>query len=133
MASAEASNKQSGAIISIVKSIFDPNDKIPRETFTTFVRKGAHFSEYMLLGAECMMWALFKNRFTDRKIKKRHVLGLGAFCLAVASIDEFIQLFSPGRACRLTDVMIDLAGSFCGIGFILLMSVLIRRRKRYTS
>ena len=33
--------------------------------------------------------------------------------LFAAVLDEYIQSFSPGRACRVTDVLLDFSGVFC--------------------
>ena len=46
------------------------------------------------------------------------------FCLAVACVDETIQLFVPGRAGRLTDVGIDTLGAALGIVLITLIQTM---------
>jgi len=28
-------------------------------------------------------------------------------------VDEYIQFFTPGRECRVTDVLLDFSGTFC--------------------
>ena len=71
------------------------------------VRKLAHFSEFMLLG----ILVSFANRTqplfsTDRK-------ALVLFML-VPLLDEGIQLFVPGRAGVMTDVLIDTSGYLTG-------------------
>ena len=73
------------------------------------VRKAAHMSEYAVL-ALLIFQAL--TAF-DRK-KNRGCMALG-ITAAYAATDEFHQLFVPGRAGRVTDVLIDSAGAFLAL------------------
>ena len=73
------------------------------------VRKAAHMSEYAVL-ALLIFQAL--TAF-DRK-KNRGCMALG-ITAAYAVTDEFHQLFVPGRAGRVTDVLIDSAGAFLAL------------------
>ena len=76
----------------------------------TFLRKAAHFSEFALLGL------LFCGRHRlVRRNTPPHLMGFG---LAVACIDETIQIFTPGRASSLIDVWIDTAGF--ALGFVVI-------------
>lgn len=74
------------------------------------VRKSAHFTEYLVLGL------LFFNGFFSSKA------ALKAFALALiigvcyAASDEIHQFFVPGRTMKVTDIMIDGLGVFCGVG-----------------
>ena len=70
------------------------------------LRKIAHFTEFTALGCLlCWRAGMLK--------KQRHVPFLqGA---AAACIDECIQIFSPGRAPRVTDVLLDCAGVLTGL------------------
>ena len=81
------------------------------ETGHTFLRKAAHFSEFALLGL------LFCGR---HRLAKQgtppHLMGFG---LAVACIDETIQIFTPGRASSLIDVWIDASGF--ALGFVMIV------------
>lgn len=73
----------------------------------TFLRKAAHFSEFALLGL------LFGGRHRlVRRETPPHLMGFG---LAVACIDETIQIFTPGRASSLIDVWIDTSGFALGL------------------
>ena len=76
----------------------------------TFLRKAAHFSEFALLGL------LYCGR--HRLARQETPLHLMGFGLAVACIDETIQVFTPGRASSLIDVWIDSAGFALGIVMI---------------
>ena len=83
------------------------------ETGHTLLRKAAHFSEFALLGL------LFCGRYRlARRNTPPHLMGFG---LAVACIDETIQIFTPGRASSLIDVWIDTSG-FC-LGFVVIYAV----------
>ena len=76
----------------------------------TFLRKAAHFSEFALLGL------LLCGRYRlARRTAPPHLMGFG---LAVACIDETIQIFTPGRASSLIDVWIDTAGF--ALGFVVI-------------
>ena len=73
----------------------------------SFLRKAAHFSEFALLGL------LFGGRHRlVRRETPPHLMGFG---LAVACIDETIQIFTPGRASSLIDVWIDTSGFALGL------------------
>ena len=75
------------------------------------VRKTAHFLEYAVL-ATLLAGALYGDD------KKRRIIFLQAVVIAAlyAASDEFHQLFVPGRAGKVGDVMIDTAGALCGAG-----------------
>lgn len=79
----------------------------------TFLRKAAHFSEFALLGL------LFCGR--HRLVHRKNPAYLMGFGLAVACIDETIQIFTPGRASSLIDVWIDTSGF--ALGFVVIYLV----------
>ena len=87
----------------------------------TFLRKAAHFSEFALLGL------LFCGR--HRLVRQETPLHLMGFGLAVACIDETIQIFTPGRASSLIDVWIDTWGFALGFAVILTASFILRKIK----
>ena len=79
----------------------------------TLLRKAAHFSEFALLGL------LYGGRHA---LSRGNVPGcLMGFGLAVACIDETIQVFTPGRASSLIDVWIDTLGFALGIVVIYIL------------
>ncbi|MGB4311226.1 MAG: VanZ family protein, partial [Bacilli bacterium] len=47
----------------------------------------------------------------------------------IAALSEFIQLFVPGRAGTITDVIIDSAGYLCATMLMLLIVYLINKNK----
>lgn len=103
-----------------------------------WVRKSAHFAEYMMLGAVLMMAGqMFRNwrRTLDCKRKSqnnRNRLIIGAIVaitagLLYAVLDEIHQYFVPGRACQLGDMVIDICGVAAGV--LMVFSVLWVRNK----
>ena len=85
-----------------------------------FLRKAAHFSEFALLGILT----------GTRRISGGNVLtlSLSGFGLAVACIDETIQLYVPGRGSSLIDVWIDSAGFVTGLLLVMFGYTLIRKK-----
>lgn len=83
------------------------------EVVSLLVRKGAHVSEYAILGA-LLMWAW-------RARSLRAALGPAAIGVLFAVSDEVHQAFVPGRAGQVSDVLIDSVG--IAIGVILMVFV----------
>lgn len=74
------------------------------------IRKTAHFLEYAILGVLCF-GSLYKSRET---ILFRAAISLG-ICVIYSVSDELHQLISVGRACKVTDILIDSSGALVGI------------------
>lgn len=75
-----------------------------------FIRKLAHFTIYLMLGT-----ALYLSiALSSIKIKGKFPAAW-AICILYASADEYHQSLTPGRSMRLTDVLIDSSGAFCGL------------------
>ena len=87
----------------------------------TFLRKAAHFSEFALLGL------LFGGR--HRLVKGDTPVHLMGFGLAVACIDETIQIFTPDRASSLIDVWIDASGFALGLLLIVIFYTISNKIK----
>ncbi len=84
------------------------------------VRKMAHFAEYMLLG----FWFMLCLRvYTFRYI--RHISWPLLLVLAVANVDETIQLYVSNRSSSVKDVWIDFGGGCAGIFVGLLLVMLL--------
>ncbi len=77
------------------------------EKLATPVRKCAHITEYMILHG-AILFGLYHWNDTMRGKKWLKWAFLMTVCYAAA--DEFHQLFVPGRAGMLTDVLIDSIG-----------------------
>lgn len=74
------------------------------------VRKAAHMTEYGILSILFYIW-LGKWQF---RVRRRALLAI-AFAALYAVSDEIHQLFVPGRAGMVRDVVIDSMGSVFGI------------------
>ena len=76
------------------------------------VRKAAHMSEYALLSLLLLMMFLLYSRREPGKKKLYYAVLCAVGCVILyACTDEFHQLFVPGRAGRVTDVLIDTGGA----------------------
>lgn len=104
-------------VINILYKIYCAFVSPPKDilTFTEIVfkpvRKIAHFSEFAILGL--LAYINIKDFKTNKAIIYSALL-----CLIYSISDEIHQIFVPGRACTLIDVLIDFCGSIVGILFI---------------
>lgn len=127
---AAASSKLSGTVretvVKIAEKLFPSlGEKMDAEQngegfLTTLIRKTAHFSCYLILGV-LSMWTL-----SAYGVGKRRWLISLLFCMLYAVSDEVHQLFVPGRAGKIVDVLIDTAGSATGI----FASAIVKNKKR---
>lgn len=84
------------------------------------VRKLAHFCEYGALGVVLGALVLVRRG-------KLFQWSYALLCaLAVAVIDESIQLLADGRGAQVQDVLLDTAGSLTGLLAVWLIAVLVR-------
>ena len=86
------------------------------------VRKTAHFLEYAILGAETAL----RNKWKSAVFSGNHVKCSGTvfFWIGVPVIDELIQYFTPGRACMIQDVFLDICGFAAGYGVLYIFTPL---------
>lgn len=91
------------------------------DKFVFIVRKGAHFTIYLILG-------LAVDSFLDEIgfLFKRQLYTAVIICFLYAISDEIHQVFVPGRSCELRDVLIDTLGAYIGC-LILYKRNMIRR------
>lgn len=102
---ATESANQSNFIVNIITDIF----KIENiELLSFIIRKLAHFTEYLILGF------LTINMLNKNDISKKYLLSI-LICIIYATSDEIHQIFVPGRACQIRDVLIDSIGSITGV------------------
>lgn len=107
------STSQSGAVKEIIDDVL-AFLHIDIEISEQNIRTLAHFAEFFALSLILTATALilfpfdFKNPLTKKLII--YFLPIIISTL-VAFIDEFIQLFSPGRACDIMDVLVDFSGA----------------------
>lgn len=78
------------------------------EKINHYIRKLAHFTAYLILGV--LVYNLLLCYFTN---KKSLILSL-IICLLYAISDELHQVFVPGRAGQIRDVLIDFMGVLAG-------------------
>ena len=100
--------------------------KADPELVTFFVRKSAHFAEYLLLGASLLAAFVTVKREKPHKGIRTAILPAGIVGAVYAVSDEIHQRFVPGRSCELRDMIIDCIGIGTGI---LIMILLIRRKR----
>jgi VanZ family protein len=79
-----------------------------------FVRKGAHVTEYALLGLLAFRALRLSLAIS---LARTALLGI-TLVLAVAATDELRQSFLPSRTGSLVDVLIDLSGGALGVCLI---------------
>lgn len=89
------------------------------------VRKGAHMGVFFVLTGLLLLG--FQRLWTNRKACMAAAMGL---CAVLAALDEFHQLFVPGREGKLSDVLIDTGGAVCFLLFYLAVKALRRARKK---
>jgi len=140
MLPAQESSQESGFVLELLKPLLTV--VMPEEMVTgLFIRKLAHFSEYAILGIEMTAYTalIFSSRKTNmtEKTDKKEALRLATNTLfggvAVALIDETIQIFSPGRGPEIADVWLDVAGFVFGSLIVALICFLVKRRKQKST
>ncbi|MDF2892565.1 MAG: hypothetical protein K0R80_2932 [Clostridia bacterium] len=89
-----------------------------------YIRKGAHFFEYLMLA---FLMSLAVNKSSRGVVK--HGLMVLLLCTLVACIDEGIQTFTAGRTGRVKDIIIDGSGVFMGIIGYNFISVVLDKLK----
>lgn len=107
--SASQSSNLSGGVLGYVTDIIKNNLNIAinEDLLHTVIRKGAHFTEYLIL-AVFVMFGLRKNNVS------KPVMKCILICAFYAMTDEFHQLFVEGRSGRVFDVMVDTSGAAVG-------------------
>ena len=75
------------------------------------IRKLAHLTEFTILGG--VLYVGLRRYIEYGTVVK--TIGVG---IVIASLDEFIQLFSLGRSSQLSDVLIDTVGIIIGISVV---------------
>lgn len=94
------------------------------EMLQTPIRKGAHMSEYAVLG----ILVFIALAVDGVKGRLRYIAALcGSVTFAVT--DEIHQLFVPGRAGKLMDVCIDACGVLIGLGVCFMIIHMTRKIK----
>lgn len=109
--SADQSNQLSmGVTVRIYEAVNILLPELEVDVFNHMVRKYAHFFAYMILGILSVN-ALYLNGIKDRKA----ILYSFIISFLYAISDEIHQIFVPGRAGQVMDVLIDSSGGIIGI------------------
>lgn len=120
---AEKSDAESDKIVEIINETVETVFGVEANAKSHTVRKSAHFFEFALLG---VLEYLTITCFGVRRYGARFALGAAAG-LAVATIDEMLQLFSPGRSTQFSDVMLDFAGAMLAFTLCFVLHLIIQR------
>lgn len=107
---------ESSSLSNDVISLFG-NLSIDSTILSFFIRKLAHFTEYMILSI-----SLFHLVMEYRPMRKKEILFVILFCVFYAFTDEFHQLFIAGRNGNIFDVIIDSCGANFGVVLSLILS-----------
>lgn len=90
------------------------------------VRKLAHAVEYGVLAVLLGITIRFSRRWNQKWQIKTIIL-----CWLYACTDEFHQLFVPGRAGQVRDVIIDTVGAIFAVLVIWLFFIFLERKRQY--
>jgi VanZ family protein len=118
---AEESSSSSSRIVDMVLNTLNL-DESKEEVLTVIVRKGAHFTEYLILsGLVTAAYGAFNN--------KRNYSFILLTCILIALSDEFLQSFIMGRSSEVRDVLIDFSGAltFFLLNYIATCTKLMKR------
>lgn len=119
----EISSAISKIVGTILSWLFPGPEDLVEGTGQGILRKIAHFTEFFTLGM-LLTWLV-------GMAGKKPFLIPALAGLAVACIDETIQIFVPGRGPGVLDVLIDFAGVALGMGALYLCH--LWRKKRRTA
>lgn len=122
----EKSNKVLDFVYNKLVYIFG-SDSVLTVFFKRYVRKIAHFTEYLFLGT-----AITSLMKLSGKIKLQHLYNSLSFSVIIAVIDEFIQIYTY-RGSSVRDVIIDFSGYFTGTIIVFVIFALIQYVKRKKS
>ena len=141
---AEMSRQESGAIVQVLARFLHASD----DTISFFVRKGAHFTEYLILGL-CLFCTVRDIGVYSHRSRSAERVGVQpgspvsealqaggpvsevlqpgsprtfllpwAIGALYAVSDELHQSFVPGRSCELRDMLIDACGVAAGVAIL---------------
>ena len=121
----------SGAESNIIVDLLHELTGLDAEALSLFVRKTAHFTEFMILGACLAVNVRDHAEGTGRVPGLPDWIAAWIIGTAYAATDELHQSFVPDRACAFTDVCIDSAGVAAGVIIAaVICSRLARAQKR---
>jgi VanZ family protein len=114
----------SGAVVDVVTKVTGAVGLHPdHDTLQLVVRKLAHFSAYLILGALAIVawrrWPGARAARSGRRVRW-DLIGPALIAIAYAGTDEAHQLLVTGRSGQVTDVLIDSAGVLVGVWLVAL-------------
>ncbi len=124
----ELSKKISGFFGGLVNDVVPDANVESGEEGHRLLRKVGHLTEFCALGV-LLSWLV---RMTLKETWQHLALPLIGG-IAVGSVDETIQYFVPGRACRISDVGIDTLGCTLGIVIITLILTIKNQKLKETK
>lgn len=102
----DVSGDLSGSFIQTIETLL----RVDLSNYHTLIRKGAHFSVYLILGM------FMYETLVSHDMYPKNPGGLALFFSMLYAIsDEIHQLYIPGRSGEVGDVIIDTFGAFVGI------------------
>ena len=125
----DLSSEESGVVVDLIMRAFEDILPYGRETIVFAVRKGAHFTEYLILGA-VLVSAVKEWRVAPGLLMAGGAPAAWLIGTAYAVTDEFHQSFVPGRSCELRDVVIDSCGVVTGVLAALLAGWIRAQREK---
>lgn len=122
--SSELSQGVTEVIIETIEKVTPQELNFDSREWNHLVRKNAHFFIYLVLGL-LVINALRRTGVTGLP----SIIWTLVICCLYAVSDELHQNFVPGRSGELRDVLIDTVGASVGVGFYVLVSRFIKRRR----
>ncbi len=122
MQNGESSSNASTAVLNLINDLIN-SIGINFQFSGYFIRKLAHFVEFFSLGFFLM---LMFEAFTGKIFS---IIGFPMFfTIFVPVIDEYIQIYSPGRTSSIKDVLLDFSGAIIGI---IVICIYLTIKKKY--
>lgn len=118
----ESSSLSNGIFLQLVHFFAIPEEAVG--TITFLIRKAAHATEYGVLAI------LFYLLYGETRARQRRYRYAIASSFLYACTDEFHQLFVPGRAGMLQDVLIDTSGAGVALVLVYLCLYLYDNRRQ---
>lgn len=124
----DVSSNQSGFIVDIFYPFIQRlGINMDVDTFSFWIRKLAHFTEYFILGV--LLFMTYQHRFQTKML----LVIIFLQGLITASIDETIQLFTPNRSGEIRDVLIDVSGVMMATIVLLIITFSYKRKAKIIS
>ena len=111
----ELSSEESGVIVDLIMRVIEDILPYGREAIVFAVRKGAHFTEYLILGAVLVPAVKEWREAGSRLLTAGGAPASWLIGTVYAVTDEFHQSFVPGRSCEFRDIVIDSGGVLTGV------------------